>query len=265
MEQSLKKRGVNTNKSQLREEKSILTSKEEHENAYWLTYTTWPLISIYKTHVEASSSKTRENDYDEEALIQELERKIKGVDFSRNIPKVHYESTVRPGSPTPSDLQGSLGMIKVEGNFKINSKYLRECWEHPDNTINKNWYVETYTEDQRLAFRKTWIADMKRLRCNIEFFRWFQVTGQLGSEPDSLKTLVNKWYTNTKVVNTVIPPLEKIRIPVEGEVVEAAPFKRGIENPSGSPTNEDVNKLIQQNNYTNQLLHVVSTQIIKTK
>ncbi|KAJ8552789.1 hypothetical protein K7X08_020182 [Anisodus acutangulus] len=150
----------------------------------------------------ASSSKTREEDYDEEALIKELEHKIKGVDFSTPIPKVHYNTVVNPGSPTPSDLRGSLGMIKRNSNFKINSELLKNQWEDLENAIRRSWYVETYPEENRLAFKKTWIADMKRLHCNIEFFRWFQVSGQLGDKPDSLKTLVNKWYTSTRTITS---------------------------------------------------------------
>lgn len=102
---------------------------------------------------------------------------------------------------------------------------------------------------------------MKRLRCDIEFFKWFSCSGQLDDHAESLSVLVNKWYTKAQTIESSIPPLEQISIPYNGEIIIASPFKRKISNPFALITNADINKVIEQNNYTNQVLHVVSCHL----
>jgi len=76
--------------------------------------------------------------------------------------------------------------------------------------------------------------------------------------------LVNKWYTTSnKVVESKIPPLEEISLPVDDRIVTASPFKIDIVDTKGDPTNKDINRILQQDNYTNQLLYVVSNQILE--
>lgn len=51
-------------------------------------------------------------------------------------------------------------------------------------------------------------------------------------------------------------------IPYRKEIIKAAPFKRpSVHKETSIVTVEDINKVFEQNNYTNQALHIVSKQI----
>lgn len=106
---------------------------------------------------------------------------------------------------------------------------------------------------------------MKRFKTEIEFFRWFEITGQLGSTNDSLQTLVSRWYTKEQVVDSITPPLEGLKIPYRKEILTATPFKKsGDKDSSAIATHGDIDKILEQNNYSNQILYVISKQIEKT-
>ncbi|KAG5576687.1 hypothetical protein H5410_056821 [Solanum commersonii] len=91
---------------------------------------------------------------------------------------------------------------------------------------------------------------MKRLKCNIQFFKWFECTEKLDNQKES-------------VVEYKIPPLEEISLPVDGRIVTASAFKIDIVDTKGEPTIKDIKRILQLNNYTNQLLYVVSNQILE--
>ncbi|KAG5576685.1 hypothetical protein H5410_056819 [Solanum commersonii] len=114
------------------------------------------------------------------------------------------------------------------------------------------------------TFRDQWFNDLKELKCNKEIFRWFGCTRKLDDQNKSLNMLLNKWQTTkNKVVESTISPLEGITLPVEGKVITTSPFTMDIKDTKGDPTNKDKNKILQQNNYRNQLLYVVSNQILR--
>lgn len=223
-----------------------------------------------------SSSKPPEGSYSnysnksDEELIEELDRKIRGVDFNKTIPKVIYQKgpfKTEPKSPDTEtvDHNDQLGVIKEDNNFKIDWKNLGDQWNQPDCSIKIQWYFEIYTKPQRLSFKDKWIKDMKRIRCNIEFFKWFELTGQIPNQQESLQMIINKWYTKKgTIIEATTPPLEEILIPIQGQVITASPFKRESIHLDSEPTNKDLNKIITQNNYTNNLLYVVSNQLKDT-
>lgn len=60
-------------------------------------------------------------------------------------------------------------------------------------------------------------------------------------------------------------PLEGLKIPYRKDILTATPFKKSSDKDSSSiATLGDINKILEQNNYTNQILHVVSKQIEET-
>ena len=102
---------------------------------------------------------------------------------------------------------------------------------------------------------------MKRFETKVEFFKWFELSGQIDGTKSSLQVLVNKWHTRNKVVESVTPPLEGLKIPYRKDVIIASPFKKNIEKSTSLINTEDINRISEQNNYTNQILHAVSRQI----
>ncbi|XP_070025069.1 uncharacterized protein [Nicotiana sylvestris] len=216
-----------------------------------------------------SSSKPPEERYksdkSDEELIEELDRKIKGVDFNKTVPKVIYQKGPFIHKSSSAETIDRLGTLKEESNFEIDWKSLNAQWKHPDNNIKRKWYVNAYSLDQRKSFKNNWIKDLKRLKCDIEFFRWFELTGQIPNQKESLQMIINKWYTKNKgTIEATIPPLDEIVIPVQTEVITASPFKRESIHLDKEPINKDLNKIIVQNNYTNNLLHVVANQLKDT-
>ncbi|KAH0719989.1 hypothetical protein KY284_005019 [Solanum tuberosum] len=139
---------------------------------------------------------------------------------------------------------------------------LHEQWIHPDNQVKRKWYVATY---QRESFRDLWMADMRRIGCEIEFFTWFEMTGRTENCAESLQVIINKWYTaSNKVVESITPPLEGINIPIAGTVIKASHFKEKSDKTGGLLTSADIDRVVEQNNYS-KILHVISRQIENTK
>ncbi|KAH0689011.1 hypothetical protein KY289_016369 [Solanum tuberosum] len=218
-----------------------------------------------------SSSKTPEEADDEIISVADNSKgKVTGVDFSGDIPKIFYQDI--PGSPTASEMEPPkekpswLGMLKVNKPFEPNLNILQEQWIHPDNQVKRKWYVSSYPLKQRESFRDLWMADMRRIGCEIEFFKWFEMTGRIENCTESLQVIINKWYTTSnKVVESVTPPLEGINIPIAGTVIKASPFKEKSDKTGGILTSADIDRVVEQNNYSNQILHIISRQIEDTK
>uniref|UniRef100_M1CU17 Uncharacterized protein n=1 Tax=Solanum tuberosum TaxID=4113 RepID=M1CU17_SOLTU len=83
---------------------------------------------------------------------------------------------------------------------------------------------------------------------------------------ESLQVIINKWYTaSNKVVESITPPLEGINIPIAGTVIKDSPFKEKSDKIGGLLTCADIDRVVEQNNYSNQILHVISRQIEDTK
>ncbi|KAH0719987.1 hypothetical protein KY284_005017 [Solanum tuberosum] len=197
--------------------------------------------------------------------------KVTGVDFSGNIPKVFYQDI--PGSPTASEMEPPMlkpswliGMLKVNKTFAPDLNILQEQWTHPDNQVKRKWYVSSYTLKQRESLRVVWMADMRRIGCEIEFFKWFEMTGKIENCAETLQVIINKWYTvSNKIVESITPPLEGINIPIAGTVIKASPFKEKSGKTGGLLTSAYQYRVVEQNNYSNQILHIISRQIEDTK
>uniref|UniRef100_M1B5X5 CCHC-type domain-containing protein n=1 Tax=Solanum tuberosum TaxID=4113 RepID=M1B5X5_SOLTU len=218
-----------------------------------------------------SSSKTLEEADDEIISVADnIKGKVTGVDFSGDIPKIFYQDI--PGSPTASEMEPPkekpswLGMLKVNKPFEPDLNILQEQWIHPDNQVKRKWYVSSYPLKQRESFRDLWMTDMRRIGCEIEFFKWFEMTGRIENCTESLQVIINKWFTTSnKVVESITPPLEGINIPIAGTVIKASPFKEKSDKTGGILTSADIDRVVEQNNYSNQILPIISRQIEDTK
>ncbi|KAG5576348.1 hypothetical protein H5410_056482 [Solanum commersonii] len=107
---------------------------------------------------------------------------------------------------------------------------------------------------------------MRRIGCEIEFFKWFEMIGRIENCAESWQVIINKWYTTSnKVVESTTPPLEGISIPIAGTVIKASPFKEKSDKTGSFITSTDIYQVGEQNNYSNQILHIISRQIEDTK
>ncbi|KAH0753194.1 hypothetical protein KY285_006342 [Solanum tuberosum] len=256
----------------LKGETKLMEANHEHSSTFVI------LVSFYfcpsrPVPRPPSSSKTPKKADDDEiiSVVNNSKSKVTRVDFSGNVPKVFYQDLL--GSPTASEMEPPkdnkpawLGMLKTSQTFEPNPNILHEQWIHPDNQVKRKWYVAPYTLKQRESFRDLWMAEMRRIDCEIEFFKWFEMTGRIENCVESLQVIINKWYTTSnKVVESITPPLEGINIPIVGTMIKASPFKEKTDKTSGLLTSADIDRVVEQNNYSNQILHVISRQIEDTK
>ncbi|KAH0752254.1 hypothetical protein KY285_005402 [Solanum tuberosum] len=179
-------------------------------------------------------------------------------------------STSGPSRPAPRPPSSSKTpeeadeIISVTDNSK--GKVTGEQWIHPDNQVKRKWYVSSYPLKQRESFRDLWMIDMRRIGCEIEFFKWFEMTSRIENCTESLQVIINKWYTTSnKVVESITPPQEGINIPIAGTVIKASPFKEKSYKIGGILTSADIDRVVEQNNYSNQILHIISRKIEDTK
>ncbi|KAG5578664.1 hypothetical protein H5410_058798 [Solanum commersonii] len=163
------------------------------------------------------------------------------------------------GSPTASEMEPPmekpawLGMLKVNKTFEPNLDILQDQWTHPNNQVKRKWYVSSYTLKQRESFRYLWMKDMRRLGYEIEFFKWFEMTGRIENCVESLQVIINKWYTASK------------KVVESGTVIKASPFKEKSDKKGAILTTANIDRVVEQNNYSNQILHIISRQIEDTK
>ncbi|KAG5606586.1 hypothetical protein H5410_028078 [Solanum commersonii] len=92
------------------------------------------------------------------------------------------------------------------------------------------------------------------------------MTGKIDNQIVSLQVIMNKWYTTSnKVVESTTPPLEGINIPIAGTIIKASHFKEKSDKPASFVTSADIDRVVEQNNYSNQILHTISKQIEDSK
>lgn len=102
---------------------------------------------------------------------------------------------------------------------------------------------------------------MKRLKTEIEFIKWFKCSGKIDETNSSLQVLINKLHTKNNVVESITPPLEGVSIPYKKDILKSAPFKKPSEKDTNTVSVADIKKVFEHNNYTNQVLHIVSKHI----
>ncbi|KAI5663558.1 hypothetical protein M9H77_22881 [Catharanthus roseus] len=70
-----------------------------------------------------------------------------------------------------------------------------------------------------------------------------------------------KWkLSDGNIVTQIHPPLQSLRIDTPSGEIIASPFKRGKDN-DDSIQIDDIRKIYHQNNYSNQILHTIATQV----
>ncbi|KAF3638177.1 hypothetical protein FXO38_21137 [Capsicum annuum] len=87
----------------------------------------------------------------------------------------------------------------------------------------------------------------------------------MGNQKDSLQVLINRWHTKNATIESTILPFEGISIPYRDDIIHSSPFKKAIGKDTTLITNSNINRVLKQNNYTNQLLYVVAKQVENCK
>ena len=102
---------------------------------------------------------------------------------------------------------------------------------------------------------------------NISMFTYFDIyaaNNQINYPFTEINMFQKEWISNTtserKVVSTH-PPLEEIKIKAQGVEIIASPFKTINEDETRSIKLRDIKGIQQQNNFTNQNLGTISSQL----
>ena len=119
------------------------------------------------------------------------------------------------------------------------------------NRAKREAYKANHTREQKIEVLEKWKEFMKEISNNFPFFEYFENHFEWHKKSCAI-TETNWTKEETKeVVQSNHPPLEMITFKHKKTDVVASPFQ--------VPNSEEttVKKVIAQNNYTNQCLHVI--------
>ena len=206
---------------------------------------------------------------------------LEEVDYSSIIPDLKYTRT-EPNiqnspdrSPTysqmvsPNDEPAQLMMMTAENMFEIDKEYLRKEAKSLEHTEKSKWFFSKLNKEQREKFRDQWYQIMETMDMNIPMFTYFDIyaaNNQIKYPFAKINMFQKEWKSNTtsekKIVSTH-PPLEEIKIKAQGIEIIASPFKHITSNEDENRMTKlkDIKGIQQQNNYTNQILGTISTQM----
>ena len=206
---------------------------------------------------------------------------LEEVDYSSTIADLKYTKTktnvqnspVR--SPTysqmmsPNDEPAQLMMMTAEDVFEIDKEYLRNEAKSLEHIEKSKWFFSKLTTKQRENFKSQWYQTMETMEMNIPMFTYFDIyaaNNQIKYPFAKINMFQKEWKSNTtsekKIVSTH-PPLEEIKIKAQGVEIIASPFKHisSNEDENRGTKLKDIKGIQQQNNFTNQMLGTISTQL----
>ena len=206
---------------------------------------------------------------------------LEEVDYSSTIPDLKYtrieknQQNSPDRSPTysqmmsPNDEPAQILMMTAENVFEIDKEYLRNEAKSEEHIEKSKWFFSKLTNEQRAKFRNQWYQTMETMKMNIPMFTYFDIyaaNNQIKYPFAKINMFQKEWKSNTtsekKIVSTH-PPLEEIKIKAQGVEIIASPFKHisSNEDENRGTKLKDIKGLQQQNNFTNQMLGTISSQL----
>ena len=173
----------------------------------------------------------------------------------------------RTPSPSHSDLEAPVepedkspvnpykGLMTIKKEFTPDMALLGKEFDLERNRVKREAYRANHTREQKQEVLGKWKEFMKETSSNVPFFEYFENQFEWHKK-NCVVTKTNWTKEDTKeVVRSSHPPLDKITFKHKKADVVASPFRQ--------PTSEEVvvSKVIAQNNYTNQCLHVIGKQL----
>ena len=153
--------------------------------------------------------------------------------------------------------------------FEIDKEYLRKEAKSEEHIEKRKWFFSKLTNEQREKFRSQWYQTMETMEMNIPMFTYFDIyaaNNEIRYPSAKINMFQKEWKSNTtsekKIVSTH-PHLEEIKIKAQGVEIIASPFKHISSNEDEKRMTKlkDIKGIKQQNNYTNQILGTISTQM----
>ncbi|KAK8956852.1 hypothetical protein KSP39_PZI001594 [Platanthera zijinensis] len=143
--------------------------------------------------------------------------------------------------------------------------------EFQEDSPHYSWFT-TFSSSFQAFLIKKWKLYIIGHRVEFNFQVWLEfyfstegISSPFTHSSINVQTsLHTKWrLADNTTITAITPPLQTVQLTTpDGHDVTATPFKKGRDGPDSAPLQlDDIRKLYQQNNYTNQLLHTISTQI----
>ena len=203
---------------------------------------------------------------------------LEEVDYSSTIPDLKYSKSEQnlqnpPDSPTYSQMisanDESAQLMMMTAEFDIDKEYLKKEANSQEHAEKCKWFFSTLTNEQKEKFKRQWYKTMETMEMNIPLFTYFDIyaiNNQINYPFAEINMFQKEWSPNTtsekKVVSTH-PPLEEIKIIAKGVEIIASPFKTisTKEDETRDIRVKDIKGIQQQNNFTNQILGTISSQL----
>ena len=194
---------------------------------------------------------------------------LKYSKVEQNIQNSPYRSPTYSQMMSPNDEPSQLMMITTKNMFEIDKEYLRNEAKSIKHIEKSKWFFLTLTNEQKEKFKKQWCQTMETMEMNIPMFTYFDIyatNNQINYPFAEINMFPKEWIPNTtsekKVVSTH-PPLEEIKIMAQGVEIIASPFKtiNTKEDGTRSIRLRDIKGILQQNNFTNQILGTISSPL----
>ena len=170
---------------------------------------------------------------------------------------------------SPNEESSQLMMMIAKNLFEIDKEYLREETKSIKHVEKRKWFFSKLTNEQRGKFRDQWYQTMEIMKMNISMFTYFDIytsNNQIDYHFAEINMFQKEWIPNTtsekKIVSTH-PPLEEIKIKAQSVEIIVSPFKT-INEKEDEIRNiklRDIKRIQQQNNFTNQILGTISSQL----
>ena len=171
----------------------------------------------------------------------------------------------------PEDEPAQLIMMMAIEIFEIDKEYLRIETKSIKHAEKRKWFFSTLTNEQKENFKQQWYQKMETMKMNISMFTYFDIyTANNNNDYPfvEISMFQKDWNTtNKKKVVLIHPPLEEITIMTQGTEVIASPFKKTNpkEDENRNANLKDFKSIQQQNNFTNQMLGTISSQMDRIK
>ena len=170
---------------------------------------------------------------------------------------------------SPNKEPAQLLMMIAENVFEIDKEYLRNEAKSPEHIEKSKWFFSKLTKEQREKFKNQWYQTMETMEMNIPMFTYFDIyaaNNQIKYPFAKINMFQKEWKSNAtsekKIVSTH-PPLEEIKIKAQGVEIIASPYKHisSNEDENRGTKLKDIKGIQQQNNFTNQMLGTISSQL----
>ena len=146
-------------------------------------------------------------------------------------------------------------IFTLEKQFEPNRILLNKEFNSQDNEEIRTWFFNNFT-NHAIDIKNEYYNYLNQLGENIYFFNWLE-NYFLPSKEISVIDKITTWkLSNDQIIQSIHPPLRKIKINLLQNEFTPSHFKGITEN-----DNQQTQKIIEQNKFSNQHLHIIGKQL----